>query len=72
MEQLTLLPHTAYDLEMQLKEMKVELGSTRRGAFREIGELKKDYEFLQTQVEILSDLKTQVEILSDLLKAKAS
>lgn len=56
MNQLELFPKSEFEIEDSLRQLKVEIGNTRRGAFQQISELKKDYEFLLVQVEILTNL----------------
>lgn len=59
MQQMSLFPETELELLNRIHTLKTELGNTRRAAFREINEVKKDYEFLQAQVEILTDIISQ-------------
>ena len=56
MIQIEMFPPTEQEIISELHKTKVELGSMRRAAFAQISELRKDYEFLQDQLEVILDL----------------
>lgn len=53
-------------LEKELKEVRHELRNLQRALFARIGELKKEHEFLYTQVEILVDVIEKIPSTEEL------
>lgn len=72
MQQMDLFEPTTVELKKEIVDLKTEIANTRRGAFREITELKKECAFLSTQLERITDLTIEMENISYLLKEKVS
>lgn len=59
MQQLELFEPTTMELMNLIGALKSEISVLRKGIFQRYGELKKDQEFLETQLEIV--VRTQIE-----------
>jgi hypothetical protein len=64
MDQLELFEPTKEELKIEITNLKKELDNTRRGAFFQISELRKEFQMLYANVEVMSDELFKKEAVS--------